>query len=200
MQISKEKLEGPTTQIEFLGIVIDTERLELRLPEEKLTRLKWLTQRWKAMKSCMKRDLLSLIGLLQHACKVVHPGRTFLHRMIELLTIAKELHHHIRLNNEFHSDLEWWVRFRPRWNGVFMMSSVCRVPHSETVTADASGRWGCGAFSGAQWFQVEWPESWAMVHITVKELLSIVLACMCTLHGIHNGRESRFYAGPIMQQ
>ena len=28
-----------------------------------------------------------------------------------------------------------------------------------------------------QWFQVEWPESWATVHITVKELLPIVLAC-----------------------
>ena len=166
VQISKENLEGPTTQIEFLGIMNDTERLELRLPEEKLTRLKRLTQRWRAMKSCTKRDLLSLIGQLQHACKVVRPGRTFLHHMIELSTIANELHHHIRLNKEFHSDLEWWVQFLPSWNGVSMMSSVCPVPHSETVTA--SGGWGCGAFSGVQWFQVEWPESWATVHITVK--------------------------------
>ena len=160
-----------------LGIVIDTERLELRLPEEKLTWLKWLTQRWRSMKSCTKQDLLSLIGQLQHACKVVCPGQTFLRRMIELSTIAKELYHHIRLNKEFYSDLEWWVQFLPNWNGVSMMSSMCSVPHSETVTADASGGWGCGAFSGAQWFQVEWPESWAMVHITVKELLPIVLTC-----------------------
>ena len=34
--------------------------------------------------SCTKRELLSLIGLLQHAAKVVVPGRTFVRRLINL--------------------------------------------------------------------------------------------------------------------
>ena len=39
-------------------------------------------------------------------------------------------------------------------------------------------RWGCRAFtSRGAWFQVRWPKSWESMHITVKELAPIVLAC-----------------------
>lgn len=35
---------------------------------------------------------------------------------------------------------------------------------------------GCGAFSSAgEWFQIEWLEKWKEFHITVKELLPIVM-------------------------
>ena len=45
------------------------------------------------------------------------------------------------------------------------------------LISDASGSWGCGAFAcTGQWFQLKLPESWHDVHITVKELLPIVLA------------------------
>ena len=45
-----------------------------------------------------------------------------------------------------------------------------------TITSDASGSWGCGAFmSEGTWFQLQWPQSWEGVHITVKELVPVVL-------------------------
>ena len=71
--------------------------------------------------SMYERELLSLIGQLQHACCVVRPGRTFLRRMINLSTVAKELHHRIRLNLGFRSDLQWWATFLPSWIGVGIM-------------------------------------------------------------------------------
>ena len=40
----------------------------------------------------------------------------------------------------------------------------------------ASGSWGCGAFCGEDWFQLQWPESLQDYQITVKELIPIVLA------------------------
>ena len=161
----------------FLGIELDTRSMILRLPEEKLRRLQDEIRRWTGRSSCTKRDLLSLIGLLQHACCVVRPGRTFLGRMIALAKVAKELHHHIRLSKGFRSDLRWWACFLPTWNGTGMMAGVNRFRYSATVTADASGHCGCGAFSSTgEWFQPQWPESWRMVHITMKELLPVVLA------------------------
>ena len=177
VRVSMGKLEGPATLVGFLGILLDTLRLELRLPNDKLLRLRQLIQEWRGKTSCTKRELLSLIGQLQHACKVVRPGRTFLRRMIELSMVAKQLHHHIRLNKGFKSDLEWLALFLPTWNGVAMMLSVCCTPPTTTVTSDASGGWGCGAFSSdGQWFQYRWPASWGPVHITVKELLPLVVA------------------------
>ena len=177
VRVSMEKLEGPSTQISFLGIMLDTERLEVRLPEEKMARLAEAIAEWRGNRSCTKRELLSLLGILHHACKVVQPGQSFLRRMIELSKVVTELHHHIRLNTDFRSDLEWWAMFLPEWNGVGMLSSLGVHSHTVTMTSDASGSWGCGAFSDRdEWFQLPWPEEWLPIHITVKELLPIVLA------------------------
>ena len=160
------------------SILLDTEKLEVRLPDGKLRRLQLLLAEWRDKRSCTKRDLLSLIGTLQHACRVVPPGRSFLRRMIDLSKVAKQLYHHVRLNAEFRSDLEWWVTFLPGWNGVGMLSSLCKRPHSQIITSDASGLWGCGAFTASgKWFQFEWPDQWASIHITVKELLPVVMSC-----------------------
>lgn len=174
--IAAHKTEGPVTSLVFLGIEIDTVLLTLRLPEIKLTRLQGEIRRWVGRRSCSKRELLSLIGQLQHACCVVKPGRSFLRRMIDLARVAKELHHSIRLNQGFRSDLCWWSCFLPWWNGVSMMSGVVVSSPKVMMTSDASGSWGCGAFTSAgEWFQLEFPESWNDIHITVKELLPIVI-------------------------
>ena len=73
-----EKDEGPATTISFLGIELDTVALEIRLPAEKLERLRTELGKWRGKKACRKRDLLSLIGVLSHACKAVRAGRSFL--------------------------------------------------------------------------------------------------------------------------
>ena len=141
----KTKTEEMT--LPFLGILLDTSAMELRLPENKLVRLKSTIVEWKQRKSCTKRELLSLIGQLQHACKVVRCGHAFLRRMITLSTSVRELHHHVRLKTSFRSDLEWWAVFLPQWNGVSMMSVPRKAKPGVIIVSDASGNWGCGAYS-----------------------------------------------------
>ena len=73
------KVDGPKPCLTFLGIKIDTDWLQIWLPVKKLKKVNeevqyWLS-RWKA---CKKRELQSLCGLLQQACKVVHPEQIFL--------------------------------------------------------------------------------------------------------------------------
>ncbi len=55
------KTVGPSTCITFLGILIDTEAFELRLPTEKLARLQELVQSWCGRKACTRRELESLV-------------------------------------------------------------------------------------------------------------------------------------------
>ncbi len=69
--------------------LIDTVKMEIRLPADKLARLQLLINQWGAKTVCTKRDLLSLLGHLQHACKVVPTGRSFLRRMINTSTYVK---------------------------------------------------------------------------------------------------------------
>ena len=99
--IANLKLEGPVTVVVFLGIRLDTAVFEIRLPQNKLVHLQALIRSWCMKNSCNKRELLSLIRHLQHACRVVPPGRSFLRTMIELSTKAKELHHHNMLKCGF---------------------------------------------------------------------------------------------------
>ena len=174
--VNPSKTEGPCTKLVFLGIELDTISLTMCLPHGKLERLQREIRAWGGKKCCTKRGLLSIIGQLQHACCVIKEGRSFLRRMIELSRGVRELHHRVRLNAGFHSDLQWWNCFLPFWNGSCLMARVAKREPQVVLTTDASGSWGCGAFtSEGEWFQLELPQSWQGVHITVKELLPVVL-------------------------
>lgn len=72
-----QEVAGPVTELMFLGITLDTQKLELRLPEEKMVRLGEAIGRWKRKKSCQK-ELLSQISQLQYATQIVKQGRAFL--------------------------------------------------------------------------------------------------------------------------
>ena len=106
--VEESKSEGPTSSLTFLRIEIDSVALVLRLPANKLTQLQSFLKQWRGKKACTKRDLLSIIGSLSHACKVVRPGQIFLsHLLINLAKLAKHHHHHLCLSHEACSDLEW---------------------------------------------------------------------------------------------
>ena len=174
--MAPHKREGPTTCLPVLGIVIDTEVWELRLPADKLEQLQELLQQWGDKSTCLCKDFESLIGLLNHACKVVRSGRSFLRRMLDLLHAVPITQHTIRLNNSFRSDLAWWREFITRWNGISFLPPPSMLPES-VVTADASSSWGCGTWHDGKWFQLRWDHRSSHLTIAEKELIPIILAC-----------------------
>ena len=174
--IEPDKCEGPATCLTILGIEVDTRRMQLRLPQEKLALMKETVSNWRGLKHCTKRELLSLVGTLQHASKVIKPGRALVRRMIELSKARKRMEDHIRLNKAFRSDIEWWHQFASSWNGTSILAPVHKENPDGIVVSDASGRWGCGAFHGPEWFQLQWDHNTLSLHITIKELLPVVIA------------------------
>ena len=151
--VATEKCEGPATCITFLGIVLDSSLQQLRLPPEKLQEISFLTRSWLGLHKVTKRELLSLIGKLSFAAKVVPAGRLFLRRLIQLSTTARRLHHHIRLNSEARADIRWWNSFLPSWNGVAMfISPEWSDADSLQLFTDASGSLGYGAYFNRAWF------------------------------------------------
>lgn len=180
--LSPEKMEGPSSVLTFLGIEINTIEGILGLPAEKLQRLNTTVREWLPRKSCTRRELESLVGTLQHACKVIRPGRSFLRRAIALISRAKKPFHYTCLNQEFKSDLLWWRTFASHWNGAALIID----PNSHqpvVVTSDASGSWGCGAWCELQWFQLQWDSQSEGKQIAVKELLPVIIASAVWGHG-----------------
>ena len=105
LPLAVEKVKGRTEYLTFLGITLDADRLELRLPQDKLQELKTLISKWLLRKKAQKRKLLSLVGHLAHAAKVVPPGGTFIRRILDVAHSKSQLHHWIYVNAVFRSDL-----------------------------------------------------------------------------------------------
>ena len=44
--------------------------------------------------------------------------------------------------------------------------------------SDALGSWGCGAFHGSKWIQLQWQQNSVQLNIMNKELIPIVVVTM----------------------
>ena len=148
------KTIGPSREIEFMGIILDSVRMEARLPQDKLIRINQLLDSFKNRRSVRLVELQSLIGTLQFACKVVVPGRTFLQRAINLTRGVPSRFHHIRLNKEFFKDLAMWKIFLSKWNGrSFFLESTPTPAQNLELYTDAAGSIGFGGYFQGRWFQ-----------------------------------------------
>jgi len=90
---------------------------EARLPPEKVQRLTSCFTEFKGRRSCTLRELQSLIGSLNFACKVIPPSRPFLQRMIQLTRNVSFPHDRIKSSQGFFKDLRMWEDFICNWNG-----------------------------------------------------------------------------------
>ena len=178
LPLAEEKQVGPSTRMVFLGLELDTVQMEIRLPVEKILRIRELVASWRGRESCKLKELQSLVGHLQYACTVVSPGRSFMHRMHKLLKGRKKGSKLLHLNRGFGEDLEWWHLFLSECNGVSMLRKIRAESPDAELWSDASGSWGCGAYWSSQWLQWQWIPGSALdsASVAAKEFLPVLLA------------------------
>ncbi|VDI20264.1 Hypothetical predicted protein [Mytilus galloprovincialis] len=100
---------GPLTCIEYLSIVLDTDKLEARLPANKVERICKFIISIIQKSTCTKRELLQLLGHLNFASRVIVPGRSCVSYLIKLSTKVKELHFYVNLRKEARVDLDKYI-------------------------------------------------------------------------------------------
>ena len=96
--------------------------------------------------------------------------------MLDLLHAIPPTQPIIRLNQSFHADLAWWRTFLTRWNGISFLPPPSLLPET-SLTTDTSGSWGCRAWHGDHWLQLQWDDRARRLSIAAKELVPIILAC-----------------------
>ena len=72
--ISAAKTEGPSQIIQFMGIILDSGKMEARLPEDKVERIRSALSTFQPQRSTTLQELQSLIGILNFASKVIPQG------------------------------------------------------------------------------------------------------------------------------
>ena len=175
--IAIEKTYQPNTVMDFVGITLDSQRMEARLPLDKIAKCHSLIDEFLNRKSCKKREMESLAGYLNFTCSVVLPGRAFLRRLISSTIGVKEPYHYIKITSEMKSDLQLWKTFVNTFNGKSMFLQD-RFLTSDVISlyTDAAASLGYGAVYGSYWFYGEFPPHCRNLNITLLELYPIVLA------------------------
>lgn len=173
--VAEDKLEGPSKRIVFLGIEIDSDSLCIRLPADKLSSLSVSISSWQHRKKCTKVELLSLIGSLSFACKVVKPGRIFLRRLIDLSTTVNKLHHHIDITSSVRLDLKMWSNLLSFWNGTSVIQHPPISSSDLNLFTDASFK-GFGAYFNGSWISSPWLFQVSCHHIATLELFAVYAA------------------------
>ena len=183
--ISPSKTVGPTTVLEYLGVVLDSEKLEARLPREKVERIISFIDSLFLKKSCTKRQILQLLSHFNFASRVILPGRSFVSYLIKLSTTVKALHHFVHLTKNCKEDLKLWKKlFLENWNGVSMFyENVYTSSDDLQLYTDASSTIGFSAYYQNEWFCQKWlvqiPDKTSMAYM---ELYPIVAAAIVWGH------------------
>ena len=99
ISLHPDKQEGPLTCLTILAIELNSLNLKARLPQDKFDRITALLEEWSQKCWCKCKELESLIGHLQHACKVVLQGHSFCYALFIFLNLA------------------WWQVFFQSWSG-----------------------------------------------------------------------------------
>ena len=158
--VQPSKVTAPSVTTEFLGIVIDSAQRILRISADRLRELTAEVASWLGMKKATKRRLLSLIGKLAFAAKVVRSGRAFLGRLLGAAKHAKALHHHVHLTEEARADLKWWHQCIESHNGVHFYDVKWSADDVTHVYTDASNT-AFGALCGSEWIQIAYVGKYA---------------------------------------
>lgn len=168
--INYDKVEGPVQTITFLGIQLDTVKMNLSLSHSRLNELKLDLQKFCQFSKVSKRQLQSLAGKLNWATQCIYGGRVFLRNIICKINSLHSPWHRTRITKPIREDLSWWIQFMEVFNGV--------VPMVETrpmapVSIDACSM-GAGAYFLGDWIYTRWsPEVKYSVHINSKEILAL---------------------------
>lgn len=116
--LAPEKTQSPCTSICFLGLGIDTVSRTIFIPENKVTEL---LEKINIALSCKKvtvKKLQSLAGSLAFVVKALPSGRAFCRRVYAALAEGKKSFNFIRISKVNRLDLEMWVEFLAKFNGL----------------------------------------------------------------------------------
>lgn len=178
--LAPDKTEGPTTVIKFLGILIDSERMECRLPDDKVEDLRQAVGRARESNKIRLRDLQSLLGKLNFACRIIPMGRVFCRRLAMATAGAKSPAHFIRLSAALREDLSVWVSFLEIFNGRSLFLADPVSSWELKLFTDASGSHGFGAYFQGEWCAAPWPDSWKAkgwcTNLALLELFPLVVS------------------------
>ena len=175
-QIAYKKMEGPSKTITFLGVKICTESFTFSIPQQKIAEIIHKAKTIYSKKSVSKLTLQKLAGLLSWVSQIIKIGKQFTRRIFDSIARLQAPAHKTRVTQSIKCDLDWWLCFAGKFNGVARINNF----QNECVSlASDACLIGGGAFHDGSFYYTDfksWGDSISNLHINYKETLTVVPA------------------------
>ena len=175
--INWSKVVQPSQSLCFLGVEMDSVSCVLRLPRVRVSELLDILNLTSTKHKCQKHHLQRLVGKLSWAARVVRGGRTFLRRLITVMSSAKHRHHHVYLNTQARADLHWWASLLPVFNCRSLFPDELPLTSALAYTDASPAGGGCCWHN--DWLYVNWALDFPNIcplHINYKETFMVLQA------------------------
>ena len=171
----EKSILSPAQSLEYLGMIVDTVHMELRLPQDKVTKLQKECRNMSTKPTITLRALLRIIGKMTASILAVLEAplhyRSLQAHANKLRRQGTPLDKQILLSSECKQDLHWWIRSLPVANGRKLKNPLPQV----ILETDAS-KSGWGAVSGRNAVSGKWSLEESQLHINLLELRAARLA------------------------
>lgn len=181
--LAEEKTEGPTEILVFLGLLLNSKDMTVRIPSEKIAQIREKILYVLSKQKVTLKEMQSLIGSLNFCCRAIAMGRPFCRRLIDKTCGLTKPFHHLRITQGIRRDLQMWLHFFQRHNGISVFHDRLWLSNADVqLFTDSAGGVGLGfgIYFQGHWCQAKWPMDWHVSgitdSITVLELFPIVVA------------------------
>ena len=158
--VSLEKMFWGMTKLTFLGMLLDSERQIVAVPEDKILKGKVLLTSLLGKKKTTVHKLQSLCGFLNFLGRSVIPGRAFTRRLYSRYAGNPNLkqQHHIKITSEMRLDMTTWLSFlnHPSIFSRRFLDFSQRPAKDISFYTDASKTIGFGGICGQDWMHEKW--------------------------------------------
>lgn len=163
----------PTNSCKFLGNIIDSKKLEVRLPDEKKEKIKTEVVKFKGLKRCKVREFARFLGLLTSACQAVDYGWLYTKDLerCKYLNLKDDENYDkmMTIPNTLSPIFDWWLKVIDK-----SVSKIKSDDYSLEIFTDASTT-GWGAACGDDTASGPWDGYERSRHINYLEILAAFL-------------------------
>ena len=173
--INYNKLEGPSRNLTFLGVVLDSINMTLSIPQSKLTECDEIMNQIIVKSKVNKREIQCLVGKLNWLSHLIYGGRSHMRRLIDRCNALRKPWHRTNVTIEMKKDIEWWLSFMRIFNGTTQIVENRSVTSLSIDSCKVAG----GAFYHGDFVYAPWTyKTSSSLPINYLEILALEPAAM----------------------
>lgn len=145
LQLAEQKCSPPATKMEWLGYQVDSVKMSVAIPANKLEQILHECQLWIPRTKVNKKMIQVLAGKLVYISQCVRSARKFIARILATLRSMQQKEW-ITIGPTFKADIRWFLHFAELSNGVYLYNNNRHVYEIECDSSLLGGGGNTNAY------------------------------------------------------